>query len=97
MRHLEGAHDAAAVGGLHPGGGHRVERGQPGVEPLRAAGRIGLGLERRRHVREPTGDLEIVDHGPQVQPGAADEQGPVPPAGDARHGGAGRGLEPPQR
>ena len=71
-RHLEGAHDAPAVGRIDLVGGVRVEALQPVVE----GGGIGLLVERGAHVRPGTGQLEAVDGRSQVQPGTGDEERP---------------------
>ena len=78
-RDLEGAHHPPAVGRLHAGRPDRVELGQPGVQVGRlGAAVVELGLERGGHLGVAARDVEVVDHGAQVQAGAPDEQGMVP-------------------
>ena len=73
----------------------RVELGQAVVERVQAAGPVGLALELGGDRRESARQLEVVDHGPQVQARPPDQQGPVPAFVDLRQGRSGRGLEPP--
>ena len=54
---------------------------------------VELGLEGRRHLGVATRNLEVVDHGPQVQPGAAHEEGMPATTGDVVEGPARLGLE----
>ena len=70
--HLEGAHDPPPVAGLHPAGRDGVERGQAVVQH----GGVRLALQLGPDLGPPAGDGEAVDRGPQVQAGAADQQGP---------------------
>ncbi len=54
---------------------------------------VELRLEGRRHLGEAARDLEVVDHGPQVQPGATDEHGVPATVRDVVQGPTRRGLE----
>jgi len=51
---------------------------------------VRLAVELGHHRRPAPGWLQVTQHGPQVQPRASDQQGPVPPRLDGGHG-AGRG------
>ena len=94
-RDLERPHDPAVVGRLHPSGRHGIEHGQAGVE-------IGHRRPGRRPARPPgppctvgiaAGEPQVVDHGPQVEAGAAHQERVVAPGGDAAQRVAGRPLE----
>ena len=87
--HLQRPHHPPTVGRLHPTCGHRVEAGQASVE----GGGVGFGLELGPHVGVATGQLEVVDHGPEVQAGAADQHRPPTPLGDVGQRQPGGGLE----
>ena len=67
------------------------------MQALGAAGRLRLGFEGGRDVGKATRHRQLVDHGPQVQPGPAHEQGPVPAGLDAAEDAVHLGLEPAQR
>jgi hypothetical protein len=90
--HLEGPHDAPAVPGLDAVRGGRIGDRQPAVEGADAGGRGRLLLEAGPHLRPLAGEREPVDHGLEVQAGAAHEQRPPSPRLDAgqRPGGGGR-------
>ena len=75
-------------------GPDRVERGQTGVQVGRlGAALVQLGLQGGRDVGVAARDGEVVDDGPEVQPGAPDEQCVMPAAPDARQRLARRLLE----
>ncbi len=96
QRDLEGAHHPAPVGRFHAGRGHGVEIRQPGVQALGTPRALRLHLERGSHLREPPWHRQPVDHGAQVEPGAAHEQGPSPSPVEVLEHGGGLGLEPAQ-
>ena len=85
---LEGPDDPAPVGrgrsGRRPAGRGSASRACRAAQPARARRPRPRG--RRPPSGQRPGSVEVVDHGPQVQPGAADQQGPVPAAGRCRPG-----------
>ncbi len=96
-RHLEGAHHPATVGRLHPGRRDRVEGGQPGVQALGAPREVRLGFEGADDIGEPTRHRQLVDDGPQVEPGPAHEQGTMPATLHRAEHVSRFGLKPAQR
>ena len=76
--HLQGADHPPAVGRFHAGGGGGIETRQPLVQTLGPSGEVGLHLERAQHLREPPRHRQAVDHGTQVEPRPAHEQGSSP-------------------
>ena len=92
-RDLQGADAPAPVRGLHarrppPGRARRAGRAGPPSRPFL----VELGLERGGDVGVTGRDGEVVDHGPQVQPGAPDEQRVMPSSPDAGQRLPGRRL-----
>src|SRR5690606_1760745 len=78
---LQGPHDPPDVAGQDPRGGLRVPRGELGVE---RGGSVVLGplLEPAPDLRVGARELELVEDGADVQPGAAAEHGAASPAVD---------------
>ena len=69
-RHLQRPHDAPPVGWVDAPSGDRVER----IESAPEGTDIVLGLQLLPNVRPLTRDVQLVDHGGEVEPGPGDEQ-----------------------
>ena len=80
LDHLQGAHDPPPVAGQDRGRRDRVEPRQPGVQRGRADP-AELLLEPSADSRVRSGKIQVVERGPDVEPGAADQDG-HPVAGD---------------
>jgi hypothetical protein len=74
LDHLQGADDPAAVTRQDRAGRGRVESGQPGVQGRGAqAGKLILESSAGNRVR--SGKIQVVERGPDIQTGAADQDG----------------------
>ena len=90
LDHLERAHDAPPVAGLHARRRDRIELGQPVVRTGEPGVSVRGGVERIAHRLIGRRDLEVVDHGAHVETGAAHEQRPLAARFDVGDRGAPR-------
>ena len=89
QRDLQRSDDPAPVGRLHATGRRRVEGSQAPVQGRR----VGFGLQTGPDLRVAPRDPETVDHGPHVQPRAADQHRHRVPVADVVDHGRGPRLE----
>ena len=78
VEHFERPHDAAAVAGLDARRGIGIHGSQSCVRVCHSCGCPGGNHELLPYREVLPGDLERVDDRAHVQPGATDEQGPLP-------------------
>ncbi len=93
LDHLERTGDPTGVAGLDAGRGRGITAHELGVGGGEPGGRPGPGEDLVAHRAVLGRERERVDHGLQVQAGAAHEQRPLPSALDVGDRGAGLGLE----
>ncbi len=92
MDDLERPDDPSTVAGFDPSGCERIEASQLLVHRLEVVARLQCGPD----VGKATGDVQVVDDRPHVQPGAAHQQGPSAPVLDVGDGLPRGTLEPAQ-
>src|SRR6266508_4296863 len=94
--HLECPNRPSDVARLDPDGGGRIELRKALVQAIRSEN-LGLGPKLVAGFRVRRRKLELIDDGPEVQAGAADQQDPAASRIDALHDGPGELLVPSYR